>query len=185
MFKSFATLLLTTSLLIPSTSYAFDMDTAKNLYESKVKAWLESSEVVSAIEQQNVKHESLSEIGVENLDTRWRSGDQAFISSVLENELSKYLQGVVERGEGLYTEVFVMDNKGLNVGQSAKTSDYWQGDEAKFQESFGKGVDTIHLSDVDFDESTQTYQVQMSVTISKDGAPIGAVTIGLDAEAVE
>lgn len=178
-------LLACTVLFAPSYSYAVDAEAVKKLYNEKLASWLNSDTVVQAIELQNTQHASLTQIGIDNLDAQWRSGDESLISTVLSNDLSIYLQGIVTKGEGLYTEVFVMDNKGLNVGQSAKTSDYWQGDEAKFQDSFGKGVDAIHISDVEFDESTQTYQVQVSVTISKDGTPIGAATIGLDAEAIE
>ncbi len=40
------------------------------------------------------------------------------------------------------TEVFVMDARGLNVAASDVTSDYWQGDEEKFSETFPKGPET-------------------------------------------
>ncbi|MEM8755288.1 MAG: hypothetical protein AAGF90_20180, partial [Pseudomonadota bacterium] len=72
--------------------------------------------------------------------------------------------------------------KGLNVGQSAKTSDYWQGDEAKWRETYLVGPDAIHVSDVEEDESTQTFQIQVSLPIVDGGAPIGAVTVGVDVE---
>ena len=48
-----------------------------------------------------------------------------------------------------------------------------------------KGPDAVHVSEVEFDESSQTYQMQvsMSVTDPASGAVIGAVTFGLDAQA--
>ena len=36
------------------------------------------------------------------------------------------------------------DNKGLNVGQSDVTSDYWQGDEAKWKKSYKMGAGAVH-----------------------------------------
>ena len=64
------------------------------------------------------------------------------------------------------------------------TSDYWQGDEEKHQLTFGAGPNAIHVSEVELDESTQSYQAQVSFTIidPATGAGIGAATIGLNAE---
>ncbi|MEM9268058.1 MAG: hypothetical protein AAGA78_03855, partial [Pseudomonadota bacterium] len=80
------------------------------------------------------------------------------------------------------TEVFVMDNKGLNVGQSEITSDLWQGDEAKWQETFGEVQGTMHVSDVEFDESTGFYQTQVSMPALDPvtGEALGAITFGVN-----
>ena len=80
-----------------------------------------------------------------------------------------------------------MDNRGLNVATAGLTSDYWQGDEAKFTETFGKGAGAMQIGEVEFDESSQTYSVQVSLTIvdAKTATPIGAMTIALNAEALE
>lgn len=119
------------------------------------------------------------------LDKKWRADDQELISATTENALSNFLKAKLEESDGQFTEIFVMDDKGLNVGQSGLTSDYWQGDEAKWQETFAKGANAIHVSDVEFDESSQTYQVQISTTISDGETPIGAITLGIDAETIE
>mgnify|MGYP001089119550 CR=1 FL=1 len=62
------------------------------------------------------------------------------------------------------------------------TSDYWQGDEDKFSKSFGVGADAIFIGDIEQDESTQTYQSQVSITVTDPatGAPIGSITAGID-----
>jgi hypothetical protein len=79
-----------------------------------------------------------------------------------------------------------MDQHGLNVAASAMTSDMWQGDEAKFTETYSMGAGAVHFSEVELDESTQRYQAQISVTIvdPATGEPIGAMTVGVDAEAL-
>ena len=103
----------------------------------------------------------------------------------MNNAASEHLRTHVAEAGGRITEVFVMDARGLNVASSAITSDYWQGDEAKWIDTYMKGADAIHVSEVEFDESAQTYQMQvsMSVTDPASGAVIGAVTFGLDAQA--
>src|SRR3546814_5525775 len=71
------------------------------------------------------------------MDKDWRAQTDAsskpMIDAVMGSSLSKYLRQQQEATQGTATEIFVMDNRGLNVGQSEVTSDYWQGDEAKFQ----------------------------------------------------
>ena len=85
---------------------------------------------------------------------------------------------------GAILEILVMDARGLNVAASGVTSDYWQGDEAKFTQTYPLGPDAMHHGEVAFDESSQAYQAQVSFTISdpKTGRPIGAMTVGLNAE---
>ena len=77
-----------------------------------------------------------------------------------------------------------MDDKGLNVGQSDVTSDYWQGDEAKWQKSFSAGPGAIFVDKVEKDESTQTFQTQISIAIvdPSSNKVVGAVTVGVDVE---
>jgi hypothetical protein len=78
----------------------------------------------------------------------------------------------------------MMDARGLNVAASSVTSDYWQGDEEKFTATYPLGPDAVHISEVEFDESTQTFQAQVSlpVTDPATGAVIGAITIGVAAD---
>jgi hypothetical protein len=127
---------------------------------------------------------------IDTLDTQWRgevgSSDTPTITPVLSGAAADFLRQQVEASEGRITEVFIMDARGLNVAASAVTSDYWQGDEAKFSETYGRGADAIHFGDIEFDESTETYQGQISITIMDPatGQAIGAMTVGVDAEAL-
>lgn len=163
----------------------------ENLARSDLSSWVEDAGLVSAVRNQNASNEGLSEEDIVALDNQWRSqvgtSETPMISEVLGRELSSFLRDRKELTEGLVTEVFVMDNRGLNVGQSDVTSDFWQGDEAKWSQSFGVGADAIHIGDVELDESTQSYQSQISLAISdpETGDPIGAITFGIDLEYLE
>ena len=86
----------------------------------------------------------------------------------------------------MFTEIFAMDDKGLNVAQSDVTSDYWQGDEDKWQQTYLVGAGAVHISEVELDDSTQTYQSQVSVTVvdPETNAPIGAITFGINVDAL-
>lgn len=146
--------------------------------------------IASAIVAQNAKTGSLDQASVEALDTAWRAevGTSATptITPVITGPAADHLRGLVEQSGGRITEIFVMDARGLNVASSSVTSDMWQGDEPKFAESFGKGAGIVHYSDVELDESTGRYQAQISFTVADPvtGQPIGAVTVGVDAESL-
>ncbi|MEM6759558.1 MAG: hypothetical protein AAF601_08780 [Pseudomonadota bacterium] len=150
--------------------------------------WLNTPVVLSAITAQNVEHAGMDQASIDSMDTKWRAevgtSSTPLISSVMDTDASAHLVDHVEQSGGVIREVFVMDAVGLNVASSAVTSDYWQGDEAKFTETFMVGPDAVHVSEVEFDESTQSYLVQVSMPISDpaSGAVIGAVTFGLDAQ---
>lgn len=160
-------------------------DMAKTYVIETLGAALSTPEVAAAVHAQNERNAGLDAAAIEALDQQWRAGDAAMIDAALSNDLSKYLASIVDEQGGLVSELFVMDSKGLNVGQSARTSDYWQGDEAKWSETYLVGPDAVHVSDIEEDESTQTFQVQVSLPIVDGGAPIGAITVGVNVSALE
>ncbi|MCW0232506.1 MAG: hypothetical protein OJJ21_02795 [Ferrovibrio sp.] len=156
--------------------------------EKTLREWMKDPVVIEAVKAQNAKHAGLTQDKVDALDKQWRAETKAsakpLINEVMGNPLSAFLKKKEAEGKGLVTEIFVMDNKGLNVGQSDVTSDYWQGDEAKWQKTFSVGPAAVFVDKVDKDESTQKFQTQVSISIvdPAGGAVIGAVTVGLDVE---
>lgn len=157
--------------------------------DGTVRAWFADPAVQAAIRHSNDVHASLDEAQILALDTRWSDEightPAPTITPVADSMVSISLRQRVEDSAGVISEIILMDDRGLNVAVSAVTSDFWQGDEAKFLETFPKGADAVHIGEVELDESSQTYQVQVSFTVSdvETGAPIGAVTLGLNAEA--
>jgi hypothetical protein len=162
-------------------------DSMKAFVDQEVRAKLADPMVVAAIKGANVSSATLLPNDILALDGQWRAEvgkDSALIKAVVENSTSALLRDYVVASEGKITEVILMDAQGLNVAVSDVTSDYWQGDEEKHQLTFGTGPGAIHVSEVELDESTQSYQAQVSFTIvdPATGAGIGAATIGLNAE---
>ncbi|MGJ8627933.1 MAG: hypothetical protein ACSHXB_13325 [Sulfitobacter sp.] len=157
--------------------------------DSDVMPWVNDAQIVSAINAQNAQSSGLSQDDIIAQDNAWRAqvgtAESPMIDQVLSAPLSAFLNEHVTASQGRITEVFVMDNRGLNVASSAVTSDYWQGDEAKFQKSFEMGPGSVFVDDIELDESTQTYQGQVSIAITDPatGKAIGAITVGLDAGA--
>jgi hypothetical protein len=183
-----AALSLAAILSLVAAPHAQDEFTAPltELAKGEITAFAADPIVVAAIVAQNAVTGGYDQAQIDALDTQWRAevgaASKPLIDATLANAASQYLAGVQDASAGKYTEIFVMDAKGLNVGQSTLTSDYWQGDEDKFTMSFGAGADAVHIGEIEQDESTQIFQSQVSVPISDPatGAVIGAVTVGVD-----
>lgn len=142
--------------------------------------------LVAAIVAQNAETAGYDAARIDTLDKQWRAEVDAaakpLIDKVLSGAASQSLLKAQEASAGLFTEIFATDAMGLNVAQSTVTSDYWQGDEDKFTMTFGLGADAVFLGEIEQDESTQTYQSQVSITITDPatGTPIGSITAGID-----
>ncbi|MFH1771190.1 MAG: PDC sensor domain-containing protein [Candidatus Omnitrophota bacterium] len=173
-----------------SSAWAQDEKVSKNITriaEKEIVALAGESVVVDAVKDANREAvKSLDEIM--KLDKRWRAteGVDEWIGGFMNNPCADYLKKVqrsAKKGaQDLYSEMFVMDKQGNIVAETNKTSDYWQGDEDKFKKSFADGEGSIFIDEPSFDESTQTYLVQVSVPILDPDTEkaIGAMTVGIN-----
>nr|WP_319397021.1 cache domain-containing protein [uncultured Desulfobacter sp.] len=140
--------------------------------------------IIKAVKDQNAKGMSLEQIKAK--DTEWRNtpGIADYMKAIMESECGRHLRDIQE-SESFYAEIFVMDNKGANVAMTDKTSDFWQGDEAKFQKSFNNGKGAVFVDEVEFDDSAQAYLVQVSVPVIDGDKIIGAITFGIDVDQIQ
>lgn len=178
------------AVLAAPAAYAVDLSPAmRAFFETNVASWSEDPILRDAIASQNSQTANYDLARIEELDLAWRAeiggGATPTIDSVVLTPASDFLRTRVAASGGTITEVFVMDAQGLNVASSGVTSDYWQGDEDKFQKTYPLGAGALHFSEIEFDESSQSYQAQISVTLTDDaGQAIGAMTIGIIADAL-
>ncbi len=159
----------------------------KKYVASSVMAWLGSDELHSAIHQQNITNAGLTDKDISNLDKRWRAektiGGGDLISSTMGNDLSTFLRGIKAAAGGVITEIFVMDNHGLNVGQTNGTGDYMQGDEAKWKKTFLVSSSAMLIDGVEEEDGINISQTSLTVARS-NGYRLGAVTIGINVDAL-
>ncbi|MEM7289244.1 MAG: PDC sensor domain-containing protein [Pseudomonadota bacterium] len=154
--------------------------------DHQVREWLTEPRLVRAVMEQNRKMGTMSEADIIALDMKWRAetnlAKKPMIEEILSRDVSKYLRDKQEESGGIITEVFVMDKQGMNVGQSQATSDFWQGDEAKWQNTYLKGAGAMFIDDIRVDDSTGSFQsqVSMSVVDPNTGEVIGAITLGIN-----
>lgn len=139
--------------------------------------------VVKAIKAQNAK--KLSMEWIKKMDAEWMAttGISDKIKAYLDNPSSVALRSYKAALPAM-VECFSMDDQGGLVGTIGKTTDYWQGDEAKWQKSFAQGKGAVFIDKPEFDDSSQTYSVQISVPVMDGGKAIGALTVGLSLDKI-
>lgn len=149
---------------------------------SLLTTWTGDATLIAAVNTQNSQNLTLAQI--QSRDTAWIAGHAAdLVSAVTTNACAIRLrQLAATRAE--YGESFVMDNQGALVCATAATSDYWQGDEAKWQKSFNNGAGGTFIDAPAFDVSSNTMLAQISVPISSGGKVVGALTVGIKVDAL-
>jgi len=154
--------------------------------KQQIGTWLKTDIVRLSINAQNQRLGALTEAQILELDKQWRAerkaADKPLIAATLSNPLSVYLARMQGRSLGLFAEIFIMDRNGLNVGQSSITSDFWQGDEAKFLKTFPKGADAVFIDEPEWDKDFKVWraQINMTITDADDKTPIGAATVEIN-----
>jgi len=140
---------------------------------------------IRAVKTQNAMGLSLDEI--KNRDKQWMASgsDSELKLSMSSSAIGKFLSSVIKNNADKYNEMFLTDNQGANVAAYPLTSDYWQGDEAKFINSFNNGDGKVYIGDLEFDESTKVNAIQISVPVNYGNKAIGVLVIGVKVDHIE
>ena len=143
---------------------------------AKLRAWGSDATIVAAVKAQNAKHVPLATI--KSLDAQWIAGKAAaLVKEKTTGACADYLRKLATGSA--YQEIFVMDDQGAIVCTNEVTSDYWQGDEAKWQRAFNEGKGNVFIDRPRYDESAKRNLAQISVPVMDNGKAIGAITIGV------
>ncbi len=104
---------------------------------------------------------------IQSQDQAWTSKDPSIESTardITENEVSAYLTNF-QNSNPEEVEVFVTDARGLNIAMTARTSDFLQADEDWWKSAFADGKGATYLGAVEYDDSAQTYAMDIGVPI--------------------
>ena len=168
------------TLLFSSTVFAQSAQTLQKRLDAeaaKLSAWGSDAVIVAAVKAQNAKRVPLATI--KSLDQQWIAGKAAtLVRQMTIGTCADYLRKLASMNAG-YGEVFVMDNQGALVCANAKTTDYWQGDEAKWQRAFAEGKGSVFIDRPRYDDSSARNLAQISVPVLENGRAIGAITVGV------
>jgi len=168
----------------------FDLDQSENdqirVIAHELFRSLEAAVPIRAAIEAGPDISSLSEIL--NLDAQWRAMAPGHYSEmariIASQEASIAMNRWQKNQESLVTEVMLTNSIGTLVAMSGLSSDFWQGDEAKFERHIRKDPSNLYISRVYYDESTSRFQVIVSKPVIAAGhwLPLGVLVIGLDVE---
>lgn len=140
-----------------------------------VKGWAADPVIVSAVVAQNQKG-PISGMDNAKWKTLRRSDD--LVKGFQSNDAAKLLKQKLEGSQNLYSEAFLSANQGEKVAFADKTSSYLHKGQPKFDTPFTTGK--AWQGQPEFDASSQTHQVQISVPVLSDGKPIGVLVVGVN-----
>jgi hypothetical protein len=147
-----------------------------NGYATTVKVWTADKLLVDAVKAQNARKVTLDQIQKD--DNLWMAGkDDGLVKQVTTGACADHLRQLVAAAG--FAETFVMDDQGALVCATEKTSDYWQGDEAKWTRAFAAGKGETFIDRLKFDDSAKQNLAQVSVPIMDGGHAIGVITAGV------
>ena len=153
-----------------------DTQAKSKVAAEKAKKMAADPAVMAAVKAQNAKKAPLADI--KKIDTEWIAGDTKVSSEISARPCSLQLQRLIQANPE-FVEAFAMDDQGANVCMTDRTSDYWQGDEPKWQKAFAEGKGAVFYDERKFDSSAKAVIVQVSVPIIENGKAIGVLTVGV------
>jgi hypothetical protein len=147
-----------------------------------IEQWVAQPEFINTVKQHNAQNLSLNDIKAR--DGEWIAASKAkkkhpLIDEVTSHTLSDWLRKKNQENRGRYPEAFLTGIQGENIASMKPTSDYWQGDEAKFTESYVGGKGANFIGEPEFDQSANAMQVQVSVPVKDAGQAIGVLIVGV------
>lgn len=186
----FRTILIALSLLVAPAAKATDVSPTVSRYiYQDLMTWINAPRIVAAVLEQNLRNRDLPEADISSHQTIWQN--ETDIKAAVTNgearttPLSDLLREHKRKSKGRISEIIVIDRKNLTVASTRDTSDIWHGDQPIFEHTYFKGSGAIYVGDIRLDDTTQTHRGQVSFALTEPatGDVIGAVAVGLNADA--
>jgi C4-dicarboxylate-specific signal transduction histidine kinase len=167
-------------LIFASVIYADSVPVSPKVQKEaeKILDWTKDPELIDALRKQNEAPTTLEQIQV--LDAQWQDGTipHDFVASKLESPCAKKLQELQKEIPSA-AESMLIDSQGALVCSSAKTSDYWQGDEAKWKDAFNSDKPLVYGAR-SYDLSTKSTLMHISAPVKQDSKTIGVISVGIN-----
>jgi hypothetical protein len=140
-----------------------------------VASWAADPVIVSAVKAQNAKGPIP---GMDNPTWKTTRRSEPAVKAYQTNPAGQYLKSKLEASSGAFSEAFLNGAKGEKAAFVEKTTSYIHMGQAKHDVPFGSGK--AWQGKPEFDESSQTYALQIAVPILDGGQPIGSLVVGVN-----
>lgn len=149
-------------------------------HKTVAAGWAADPVIVKAVVAQNAKGPLP---GMDNAKWKLTRRSDAIVKAFQTNPAGRFLRARMEASGGLVTEAFLSAAQGEKVAFVEKTTSYIHKGAAKFDVPVTtRGA---WQGKPEFDESAQTYQIQISVPVLADGQAVGALVVGLSLSRLE
>lgn len=130
--------------------------------------WVDFADIGARVYETEDKNASVKDLqaSIDALDARWASLPESApeVAACLDNELARQLREFKKRNPN-FAEILVTDQLGRLIAATNKTSDYWQADELWWQEAEGTKEGSAYVEGLEFDESSGTNSISLSVPL--------------------
>src|SRR5690349_18546474 len=123
--------------------------------------------IIAAVKEANTKRANWTAGAIVQQDRDWINGDPAIqltLNEISENAVSDYLIDFRNHNPE-EAEIFITDQRGLNIAMTSQTSDFFQADEDWWTSTYANGKGAQYFGAVEYDESSKAYAMQIGILI--------------------
>src|SRR3990167_1626361 len=137
--------------------------------------------VVTEAKKSSERNKDLTQEEIKALDKKWvgESEDSSYINGFITNPVALELIKFQEKNPG-FVEIFLTDSKGLNAGQTNRTSDFYQADEDWWVDVYSQGSGKSYYGEIEYDESAGSQSVSIYVPVKDGKVVVGVIKAVLD-----
>jgi hypothetical protein len=139
-----------------------------------VKGWAANPALVKAVEAQNAKGPIA---GMDNAKWKTIRRSDDLVKGFQTCEAGKFLKAKADEAQDAYPEAFLSATQGEKVAFIEKTTSYIHKGVPKFDVPFGGKA---WQGQPEFDESSQSHQIQVGVPVVSGGKSIGVLVVGVN-----
>lgn len=123
-------------------------------------------QIIEIIKRFNEKNQEISISDILKDDKKWKEtkGIDDFIKPFIINECAQFLIEFQEQYDE-FPEIFITDENGLIVGETNKTSDYYQADEQWWIKAYNNGIGRIYFGKIEYDESAHAEAISIYIPV--------------------
>ena len=145
-----------------------------------VKGWAADPVIVKAVLAQNEKGPIA---GMDNAKWKTVRRSDDLVKGFQSNPAGQFLKTKCTDSQGTYSEAFLSGAQGEKVAFFEKTTSYIHKGAPKFDVPFNTGKSW--QGQPEFDESSQTHQIQVSVPVVSGGKTVGVLVVGVNLSKLE
>jgi hypothetical protein len=145
-----------------------------------VASWAANPVVLGAVVAQNRRGPIA---GMDNAKWKMIRRSDPVVTAFQSGAAGQFLKTKLQESNGAVSEAFLNGAKGEKVAFVEKTTSYLHRGASKFDSPFTSGK--AWQGPAEFDESSQTYAVQIAVPVLEDGKAVGVLVVGVNLSYLE